>query len=69
MYPVFGMRQMADNDILFDSTYREKVRDIFLDSGYEIEAYNKGNHDVYQKNQSTIMKCMYLFLIRQFLAF
>ena len=49
MYPVFGMRQMADNDILFDATYREKVREIFLDAGYEIEAYNKGNHDVYQK--------------------
>lgn len=30
MYPVYGMRQMADNDILFDSTYRKEVKDIFL---------------------------------------
>lgn len=49
MYPVYGMRQMADNDILFDSSYREEVKDIFLSSGYEVEEYNKGNHDVYQK--------------------
>lgn len=49
MYPVYGMRQMADNDILFDSTYRKEVKDIFLSLGYEIESYNKGNHDVYLK--------------------
>lgn len=49
MYPVYGMRQMADNDILFDSKYRKEVKDIFLSMGYEIEVYDKGNHDVYQK--------------------
>lgn len=49
MYPVYGMRQMADNDILFDSTYRKEVKDIFLSLGYEIESYNKMNHDVYLK--------------------
>lgn len=30
MYPVYGIRQMADNDILFDFTYRKEVKDIFL---------------------------------------
>lgn len=49
MYPVYGMRQMADNDIFFDSTYRKEVKDIFLSLGYEIESYNKMNHDVYLK--------------------
>lgn len=49
MYHVYGMRQMADNDILFDSTYRKEVKDIFLSLGYEMESYNKGNHDVYLK--------------------
>lgn len=49
MYPVYGMRQMADNDILFDSTYRKEVKDIFLSLGYEIESYNQENHDVYLK--------------------
>ena len=47
MYPSYGMRQMADNDILFDSQFRNEVRDIFLSLDYEIEDYGNGNHDVY----------------------
>ena len=47
MYPSYGMRQMADNDILFNSQFRNEVRAIFLSLGYEIEEYCKGNHDVY----------------------
>lgn len=49
MYPIYGMRQMADNDVLFDYRFREKVRDIFLSFEYDIESYNNGNHDVYHK--------------------
>ncbi len=49
MYPRLGMRQMADNDILFDATYRKEVKALFLRRGYTVEAYGKGNHDVYQK--------------------
>lgn len=49
MYSVYGMRQMADNHILFDSIYIKEVQDIFLSLGNEIESYNKGNHDVYLK--------------------
>ncbi len=49
MYPKIGLRQMADNDILFDESYRERVRDWFAERGYEVEAYGKGNHDVYLK--------------------
>ena len=48
-YPKFGMREMADNDILFDATRRQQVRDIFVNRGYSIESYNKGNHDAYEK--------------------
>ena len=44
-YPKFGMREMADNDILFDATRRQQVRDIFVNRGYSIESYNKSNHD------------------------
>jgi hypothetical protein len=33
-YPKFGMREMADNDILFDATRRQQVRDIFVNRGY-----------------------------------
>ena len=49
-YPAYGIRQMADNDILFDSTYAETVRNWFGDRGYTVEAYGKGNHDCYLKN-------------------
>ncbi len=49
LYPEVGMRQMADNDILFDERFRETVRDIFVERGYEVEHYEKGNHDVYMK--------------------
>lgn len=49
MYPKLGLRQMADNDILFDENYREAVRDWFVEQGYKIKAYKTGNHDVYLK--------------------
>lgn len=50
MYPIYGMRQMADNDILFDKRYGKEVKSIFLASGYMTESFNNGNHDVYQKD-------------------
>ena len=49
MYPRAGMRQMADNDILFDEKYQENIRDFFLSRGYEAEDYNKSHHDAYMK--------------------
>lgn len=49
LYPSVGMRQMSDFDVLFDSTYREKVRDIFIELGFTSESYARGNHDVYFK--------------------
>lgn len=49
LYPSIGMRQMADFDILFDSSYQEKVREIFLELGFTCEHYGKGDHDVYFK--------------------
>ena len=48
-YPKLGMRQMSDNDILFDSKYRTKVRDIMLESGFTCKHFNKGNDDAYFK--------------------
>ncbi len=47
LYPRSGMRQMADNDILFDSRYRSRVKEIMLGSGFSCEHYDRGNHDVY----------------------
>ncbi len=49
LYPRLGMRQMADNDILFDPAYRRQVKEVFLARGYECEDYGRSNHDVYQK--------------------
>ena len=48
-YPDFGMREMADNDILFNAECQEKVRDIMIERGYQVESYNESNHDVYLK--------------------
>lgn len=50
LYPEFGMRQMADNDILFDQNYREEVRDWFVQHGYDVHGYNQSNHDEYHKD-------------------
>lgn len=48
-YPKPGMREMADNDILFDPSGREQVRKIFQNRGYKTVSFRKGNHDVYEK--------------------
>lgn len=48
-YPAVGMRQMSDNDILFDATFAEEVRDYMVSRGYESEEFGQGNHDVYKK--------------------
>lgn len=48
-YPRPGMREMADNDILFDPSERERVRGIFQSRGYKIVSFGKGNHDEYEK--------------------
>ena len=49
LYPRQEMRQMADNDILFDATCEAAVKDYFVKEGYEVISYAKGNHDVYEK--------------------
>lgn len=49
MYPEFGMRQMADNDILFDASFRQDVRDWFVAHGYTVKSFDESNHDEYHK--------------------
>lgn len=48
-YPKPGMREMADNDILFDPSKREQVREIFQSRGYKVVSFKKSNHDEYEK--------------------
>lgn len=49
MYPQYGMRQMADNDILFDPSFRQEVHDWFVEQGYKVESFQQTNHDEYLK--------------------
>ncbi len=43
MYPDFSMRQMADNDILFDVKYQSEIKKYFEDNVCSIISYNKEN--------------------------
>lgn len=49
LYPENGMREMADNDVLYDSTKQAEVRKIMLGMGYTAESVGKTHHDVYMK--------------------
>ncbi len=48
-YPRLGMRQMSDNDILFDPQGRERVRAIMADLGFTCVHFGKSKDDGYQK--------------------
>lgn len=48
-YPVYGMRQMADRDILVDAGRAADVRRIMEELGFTTQSFGTGNHDVYFK--------------------
>ena len=48
-YPAPELREMADNDILFDNKYSKEVYDFMTARGYQSDDYNKGYHDEYLK--------------------
>lgn len=48
-YPQFGMRQMSDNDILFDETRARDVYDFMIACGYEALTFDQGKDDEYVK--------------------
>lgn len=49
LYPAVGLRQMSDNDILFDSSFAEALTAYMVEQGYEADSVGVGNHDVYKK--------------------
>ena len=49
LYPKLGMRQMADNDILFDGERCEEVRQIMEGLGYTSKHFGTSHHDNYYK--------------------
>ncbi len=48
-YPALGMRQMSDNDILFDASFADEVKVYMESQGYKASYFGGGNHDVYRK--------------------
>ena len=48
-YPDQFSREFADNDILFDKKKDKLVKEFFVKRDYEVEAFRKSNHDVFQK--------------------
>ena len=49
LYPIYGMRQMSDHDILFDADRAEDVKSIMEGLGFSTEHFGTSNHDVYHK--------------------
>ncbi len=49
LYPEYGVREMSDNDILFDYTKADVVRKIMIERGYDCAVYGNWNHDSYHK--------------------
>lgn len=47
-YPKIGMREMSDNDIFYDSYFREQLKDFMLSIGYECTS-QADDHDIYEK--------------------
>ena len=48
-YPKAAMREMTDNDILFDPEKSDIVRAVMEELGYSCVMYDMYNHDVYEK--------------------
>ncbi len=47
LYPRFGMREMADNDILFDASRADDVKAIMESLGFTVKRFDRDYHDVY----------------------
>lgn len=48
-YPLFGLREMSDVDILIDPERAGDVREIMERRGFTVESYGRDFHDVYHK--------------------
>lgn len=48
-YPKLGMRQMSDNDILCAKGNRERIREIMLELGFDVQHFGITNDDAYFK--------------------
>lgn len=48
-YPAVGMRQMSDNDILYDADFGRELLEYMKSRGYRAVSMGIGTHDVYRK--------------------
>ncbi len=48
-YPKYGMRQMSDNDILYDVSGQKELIAMMKKRGYKVESYPGSAHDVFKK--------------------
>lgn len=48
-YPMYGMREMTDNDILCDPEKMDDIKLIMEELGYECASFGECNHDIYSK--------------------
>ncbi len=49
MYPENGMREMSDNDILYNKEKQQEAREVMVAHGYSVESFGGEHHDVYHK--------------------
>ena len=49
MYPKYGMRQMADVDILYDTSCQDTLMNLMEQQGYEIMRLDQNHHDIFHK--------------------
>ncbi len=54
-YPKSYLREMADNDILFDAERRADVKELFENSGYNTISYRIRYRDVYNKGKEPVL--------------
>lgn len=48
-YPGYEMREMSDNDILYDAGFRDELVNLMLARGYRVENEGVTNHDLFVK--------------------
>jgi len=49
LYPKLGMREMADNDILYDKNRQSDVVGFMKQNGYEAKSVGRSHHDTFYK--------------------
>lgn len=49
LYPIYGMRQMSDHDILFDAERADELKSIMEGQGFHVKSFGENYNDAYVK--------------------